>query len=465
MVYRLFKRYMHFYHDSIYYRKVHTIGAENIPEHCPLMIVSNHQNSVCDPLALLFSIKTRRERKVRIISRADVFNKPVANRFLRWLGILPAYRLAVDGIEYLENNTDTFEAVEEELLQNGTVIMYPEGKHQDKRWLGAFSTGYLHIVFEAARKSNFEKELFVLPSCNHYSDYYNTKEDVLIKYGTPISIAPFYELYKTKPRTAQRQVNALVREQIEALMLNIQDLENYDAIDYLRNTYGCMFAEQKGLKPRHLPDKLLSDRELCAKLSKLRETNEQDLQEVYEKARILRDKTERYNINDRDFDKTYHPLKMCLIGLLFIIGIPFFILGCLPNMAIVFAPNSLTSRIKDPMLHSSIRFGIGAVVTIPILYLSMFFLMWKVITGSLLVALLYVAFLPALGSFAARYKESFRLWRSEWRFYMFLGQGKLFDLIALRSNIHQSLNYLLNRKPYTLRLQKSRFRSRSAYAD
>ncbi|MDL2315268.1 1-acyl-sn-glycerol-3-phosphate acyltransferase [Bacteroidales bacterium OttesenSCG-928-C19] len=441
--YRIFKQYVHLYHDTIYYRKTYTVNSENIPQDCPLMIVSNHQNSICDPLALLFTLKSRKKRKTRIISRADVFNRPVANKFLRWLGILPAYRIAVDGMEYLENNIDTFETAEEELLNNGTIIIYPEGKHQNKRWLGEFSSGYLRIVFEAAKKSNFEKEIFILPSCNHYSNYYDSKEDVLIKYGTPISIAPFYELYKTKPRTAQKQVNALVREQVGELMLNITDLENYKAFDYLRNTYGVKYAKEKGFNPEKLPEKLLSDKQLYTELENLKEKNNETLQNIYDNTRILEEKTKELNINDRNFDKKYYPWKMCFEGAVFVLLAPLFFLGCLPNVMVVFAPSSLTKKVKDPMLHSSIKFGIGVFFTIPVLYSLTFFLIWKVITGSLIFSLICLFFLPALGAFAVNYKQAFAHWQSEWRFYKLLGKGELFDLISLRRNTYQLLDNLL----------------------
>ncbi|MDR0367881.1 MAG: 1-acyl-sn-glycerol-3-phosphate acyltransferase, partial [Bacteroidales bacterium] len=92
--YRLFKRYARFFHDHIYYRKVYSVYPENIPQHCPLMIVSNHQNSLCDPLGLLLSIRSRKERKHKVIARGDVFQNKIADKILRWMGLLPAYRLS-----------------------------------------------------------------------------------------------------------------------------------------------------------------------------------------------------------------------------------------------------------------------------------------------------------------------------------------------------------------------------------
>ncbi|MDR2038544.1 MAG: 1-acyl-sn-glycerol-3-phosphate acyltransferase [Bacteroidales bacterium] len=437
--YRIFKKYVGFFHDHVYYRKVYAVNTENIPEKCPLMIVSNHQNSLCDPLGLLLTVKGRRERKHKVITRADVFNKPLANRLLRWLGLLPAYRMSVDGEESLVHNTDTFEVSEEELLNDGTIIIFPESGHQDKRWLGKFSSGYLHILFEAARKSDFKKELFVLPSCNHYSNYFDIQEDMVIKYGTPISIAPFYELYKTKPRTAQRQVNALVRQQVSDLMLNITDLDNYKAIDYLRNTYGVKYAKSKGLNPTKLPEKLLADKQLFADLEHLKEKDDHLVQQIYRDTLTLGEKIKQLRLNDWNFDRKYNPWKMLSKGVLFALLFPLFIFSLIPNILVLYAPGMVTSKVKDPMLHSAIKIVISLLFTMPVLYLSIFAITWM-LTNSFLIASIYVFCLPFLGVFVWHYAKTWKAWLSEFRFHKLSKNKKLDDLISLRTNLYESLD-------------------------
>ena len=111
---------------------------------------------------------------------------------------------------------------------------------------------------------------------------------MLVKFGTPISLQPYYELYKTKPRTAQREVNKLVREQISGLMLDIRDLDNYDAIDFIRTTYGIDYAKKNGVDPDDLPNRLLSDKELVAKLADAKSADENGMNQLYQEARDLK---------------------------------------------------------------------------------------------------------------------------------------------------------------------------------
>lgn len=440
--FKLFSRYLRFFHNVIYYRKVYWINTENIPEEGPLMIVSDHQNCLSDALALLMAIfRSRKKRQHRILSRADVF-KPIVSKPLRWLGIMPAFRMEYDGAETLSNNTDTFNESEEELLQDGTLIIYPEAGHQDKRWLGTFSYGYTRLIFNAAAKGNFEKEMFILPSCNHYSDYFNPREDVLIKFGTPISLAPFYELYKTKPRTAQRQVNALVREQISSMMLDITDLENYEAIDYIRNTYGNGYARKKGSDPDKLPEKLLADKQLFAALQTEKEEDEERVTTIYNDARRLEQETKRLKINDADFEKRTSVGKLFLQGIGLLLLSPLFLLACITYVPIHYAPRIPTRKLTDMMFYSGIYFAFSILISIPIMYAVTFALVW-IVTKSALIALIYLICLPFLGIFAGTFLKYIKRWWSTLRFRSLLKQGKLSELSLLRDRMFASIDELL----------------------
>ncbi|NDV84498.1 1-acyl-sn-glycerol-3-phosphate acyltransferase [Bacteroides sp. 51] len=443
-LFNLFKGYMRFCHDHFYYKKVYWVGTENIPEGCPLMVVSHHQNCLSDALGVLFSIKNREDRQLRILSRADVF-KPVFEKALRWLGIMPAFRLEYDGADSLSNNSYTISESGDELLEDGVVIIYPEAGHQDKRWMGTFSLGYLHIIFEAAKKSNFEKEMFIIPSCNHYSDYFDPREHFLVKYGEPISLKPYYELYQTKPRTVQRQVNALVREKINELMLNITDLENYEAIDYLRNTYGIDYAKQNGFNPEVLPEKLLADKMLYAELDNLKNIYPEEVQVIYENTCELKEKSEEMGIGDRSFAKRPNTCTLFLKGFGFILLFPLFILGCIPNYFVWLLPTLATRRIKDRMFHSGIHYAAMMLITMPFFYLLTFALLW-IFTKSVIITLVYILCFPFLGIFAWNYVKQWKLWRSDVRFKYLFGQGKLNAIIELRTHIYNSLDKLLKGK-------------------
>ncbi len=439
--FKLFKAYIRFFHGRLFYKKTYWLHTERIPAHGPLMVVSDHQNGLSDVLGVLMSIAHRDKRKVRVMARADVF-KPPFRKALRWLGLIPAYRLAFDGEESLANNAASFEEIEYELLHDGTVLLYPEAGHQDKHWLGQFSLVYLHILFEAARKTGFQKEMFVLPSCNHYSDYFHAREKMLVCYGTPISLVPYYELYQTRPRTAQRQVNQLVRQQISDMMLNITDLEHYAAIDFLRETYGVDYAHRKGLDPDNLPQKLEADKMLVRRLDEVKDIDEASVLALYADVERYRQELDALRVADRDFRHPANDASLVGKGVLFALLLPLFLVSCVPNIGIYYAPHLITKRVKDRFLHSGFDFGVTALVSAPLLYLLTSGIVW-VATGSLCIALIVLACLPLLGLFMYHYMKHFKAYRAQLRFHRLWRKGLLADAAGQRESIHHTLDHLL----------------------
>lgn len=394
-IYRIFRSYLRFFYNHVQYSKVYLIGIENIPSNnTPLLIACNHQNCMNDPLGLVLSFS---DRKPSILARADIFESSTfANKFLRSIGLLPAFRMMVDGEEAMKKNEQSFQITERQLANGNTIIIFPEGMHQNRHWLGAFSSGYTKMAFEAAKMNNFEKDLLVLPVCNHYSNYYGIRNQLVLKFGKPISVQQFFELYQTKPRTAQRQLDALVREQIENLMLNITDDNNYPAIDFLRNTFGIQFAKSNNLNPNKLPQKLEADKLLFTKLETAKSSNPTMVEKLYEATSNYQSNLEQISVSDTEVE-TNTSLFSAVVQLTIsaFLTIITFVLA-LPNILLYIAPMPIIKRLKDKMFESSIRYGLSVLLTIPLIYGGTFLAVG--LTLNFYLATLCVVLLPAMGA-------------------------------------------------------------------
>ena len=63
--------YFQFVNSGLYFRKEHLVGIEKVPiDGTPLVIVSNHQNCLNDPLSLAMNLT---DRRINFIARANVF--------------------------------------------------------------------------------------------------------------------------------------------------------------------------------------------------------------------------------------------------------------------------------------------------------------------------------------------------------------------------------------------------------
>lgn len=444
LVARVLRRYLGFVNNNIYWRKIYVEGRDNVPtDGNPTVLVQNHQNCLIDPLSLVFILS---DRMPRYLARASVFKNPILGKAIRWLGALPTYRMKVDGLSAVSKNKGTLDEVANSLRHGETVVLYPEGQHQNKRWLGAFSQAYLKMAFGAAEESGFEREIFVLPSAHHYSYYLGVRGDMMVMFAKPISLAPYYELYKEQPRQAMREVNDLVRAEIERMMLNITDLDNYKEIDFIRtSSYGDKFALAGGHNPKILPEKLAADKNLVAALDAAKVNNPEEVEQIYHLAKELRKGVKKLGITEHHLAAPHTKGGLLWRWLVMLVALPV-ALFALGNSLLVFLVPALVNKlaIKDKQFWGSINLGTILLVTYPLCGIVPTIVM--LCCGHLLSALGWLLVFTLSIIFAWDYgKEALNLIRHT-RVVCGKKQSKLTALRTLRSELHNRLDSLLGTK-------------------
>ena len=382
---------------------------------------------------------------MNFLARANVFKNPVFNKALRGMGLLPAYRMGYDGLSEVHKNQETFADAGHAINDGETLMLYPEAGHQDKRWLGTFKIGYLRIAFAAAEQSGFEKDIMILPSCNHYSNYFHARTDMIIKFGKPISLKPYYEQYKESPRETMMAINKIVRNTIKEMMLHIDDVENYDAIDFLReNGYGKRYAKSHGFKFNYLPSRLLSDQSLVNALDKAKESNPKEMTQVYGDTLKLSEGISMLGIRDWLFERNpgIGAVLLRAAGLLALL--PLFVASIIPTGLLFVIPRIfLKKMIKDQMFVSSFNVAVSVFVSVPVCMLVPTILLWVYL--GFWWGLGYALLFPVMFILAWNYMKIFMKFVGTCKFIKKSNRNEIRKLRELRKSIFSRLDSLIDK--------------------
>ncbi len=430
--YRILKPFVRLVENKMLYTDTRVIGKENVPETgSSVLIASDHQNGLCDAIGILMAVD---DRKVHFMVRADIFSiNPLTTKLFYSLGLLPAFRLQYQGSDSLDKNTDSFNKMESILLEGNSIGIFPEACHQDGHWLGGFSYGYTRMAFEAAEKDGFSKEIFILPACNHYSEYSGLRNKAIYRFGTPVSLKPYYELYKTKPRTAQREVNKLVRQQISDMMLNVEDAENYASIDFLRqNGYGRHYAASLGLDPDDIEQKLEADKKLVSALS--------GKDAPYDKVNSYISDLDGVGCDDRQVEKNPGMLSVLCRAVLALILLPIAVFCVWPSLVSWFVPRHITKKNGDMMMFSTIALAANVLLIFPLATVINLVAGWIVV--GVWAGILWALSIPLLCMFEWDYIAFVRTLAKDFR-YLISGEDKKRSLSDKRKEIFTDFDTLL----------------------
>lgn len=439
---KTFRTYLQYINSGLYFRREHIIGLENVPiDGTPLVVVSNHQNCLNDPLCVCLKLT---DRRMNFLARANVFKNPLFNKVLREMGLLPAYRMSHEGFGAIANNQSTLDAAGKALTDGETVMLYPEADHQDKHWLGNFKIGYLRIAFDAAEQMGFKQDVMILPSCNHYSNYFHARTDMLIKFAEPISLMPYYEQYKAQPRETMVQINTLVRNTIQQMMLHVEDLEHYSQIDFIRESdYSKRYAIKNGFKHNFLPSRLRSDQRLVDALQTAYQEHPEQMEEVYKDVAELSGEYERLGIRDWLFVHDAGIGALLLRGLGLLLLLPLFILSIIPTGLLFLIPKIFLNRlIKDQMFVSSFNVGASAFISVPLCLIIPVIVIW-ILYGFWWALGYFVAF-PVMFILAWNYMRMFQKFKGTRAYVAGRNRVAITRLRKLRQSIHSRLDEYLN---------------------
>jgi 1-acyl-sn-glycerol-3-phosphate acyltransferase len=427
--YALVKSFAGFWHNKIFYRKVITLGRENINPGDHLIFAPNHQNALMDALAVLFT----QEGQLVFLARADIFKKKTIAAILYFLKILPVFRIR-DGFRSLKGNDEIFTKTIDVLKSKNGLVILPEGDHAGFRRLRQLKKGICRVAFQTAEATSYSLNIKIIPVGLEFSNYSRYRQVLTVIYGKPIEVSEFYDLYKTSPEIALNELRTKISGEMKRIMVHIESEEDYEALDELRTVINGKYSDEIKFT------KLFRDRILINKMNLLKTSDPALYGRICSLSLAVKKKAEELHTSYRLLEKKKHPLGWLIAGVLgLIITFPLFIFGNIFNLTFLEIPNLQIRKIRDVQFHSSIRYGISLILAI--VFLPVYLFLSIIIFSSWWEGLLIFVSLPLSGLFAWNYYLEYRRIIGGFRIRKFMkNKNKEFDL--LRKNHTELLNLI-----------------------
>lgn len=421
--YWVFKQYVRFI-DWIIHNKTVLIGTSNIPKNKPLVFAPNHQNALSDPMAILLHTKLQPVW----LARADIFKKGIITFSLRFLKIMPVYRMR-DGKDQLAKNDKTFSDSIKVLEKNLALALFPEAAHSGKRQMLAHKKAVPRIVFMAEEKAENNLDIHIVPIGIYYSSYWKFNRTVIVNFGQPIRVNNFLNEYKSNPNAATLTLRNSLRDAIEPLTVNINSVNYYKDFEKIRDIYGRHFS-QRFDKKYSTVNRFKSDQFLTKKLDELAIDSKEEIDAITKSVGEYSKLLKKHKLKSWLIENpTNNFLMIALNKLVLLLGLPLFLFGLIFNAIPFFTTDIFTrKKIKDRAFWSTFFLASG-ILFFPIVYLLELWAVSALLPGIGL-KFLFLISLPLSGKIAFAWYIIFQ---------KTVGRGRLFFMTLFQKDQYGKL--------------------------
>lgn len=328
------------------YRRFEVHGQENLPKEGALIFGVNHSNTLMDALVVL---ATSRHKKV-FMARGDIFANPIVAKILKFLRILPLFRIR-NGVAAVRNNSDSMEQAVDVVRDKVGLYMFPEGRHRTKHSLLQLSKGIFHIALDSNKEFGKEKPVYLVPVGIEYGDYFRYRSTCMVNFGEAINVTDFINnCTEENEAVLMNQLRAMLGERISKLITFIPDDEDYDA------TWEIVKMKNEK-RVGGLYKKMLRNRDTVAKIQEYKEQSPEEAKKLFDKVLEFSKHRVEQKISVTSTAKRRPLLNSLWKILLAIVGLPYFLASSVVT-AIAWIPALiLKSKLKDKAWSNTICFG------------------------------------------------------------------------------------------------------------
>ncbi|MFK7756338.1 MAG: 1-acyl-sn-glycerol-3-phosphate acyltransferase [Flavobacteriales bacterium] len=374
----------------LFYRNLHVRNAAQLNEtQAPVLLISNHQNALMDPLLCCITSP----KQLNFLTRADVFKKPWAKKILFSLNMLPVYR-PHDKVNILESNAPTFKESLRRLENNQVISLFPEGTHQPDQNLKPFKKGAARLVgdlFDSGSHSKF----IIQPVGLHFTNIMHSGYPGFAHFGEQVEVhASELDLVQENRSKMVLALTTRLQQILQKYVVHIDEDELYTKKLFVFRAlqWSNLFSKRKS----NLLEFKALELELDQHLTKLDGFSDEELEQV-EKSSF--DTPALVLAANKQLRKKFGRKLLALI--------PIYIIGMLSVAIPYFIGRALSAKmVKDVCFTSTAKIVLGAVLT-PLWWIGLFMILlpFMHIWG----AALSLVILIFCGAIFLKYHTSYRI--------------------------------------------------------
>jgi len=201
-----------------FFKKIILTGLENLPKDKSVILAANHPTAFVEPCILAAQL----DRPLYFLVRGDYFRKPVYNFILRTLHMLPIFRRMDGNFSDLKNNVKILDACSDALAEKKTIMILAEGRTKHEKRLRPIQKGTARLAFSTLHKHP-NLPLVVVPVSVNFTNSLKWRSQVMIHFGEPIEVKPFYDQFSTKPAEAVNSFTQTIHDELKKFIIHVNE--------------------------------------------------------------------------------------------------------------------------------------------------------------------------------------------------------------------------------------------------
>ena len=422
-----------------FFRRISSQHVNNIPTDTPVIFVSNHPNTMIDPLV----VGTTCNRKLFFFAKSTLFNNFFSKWLLPKLQLVPVYRRQDDPSQ-TNKNQDTFEKGFQILKNNGAFLIFPEGVSTGERTLSKIKTGAARIGFGAMVKNDWALDITMIPVGLSYSNAIKFKSNVIVRYGSPISLKEFRDQYDLNEFNVVNQLTQQIETALTKLTTNVNDLASEEIVSALELIYKKELMTDLGLDLKNKSDDFSATKGLVNGVEWYFKNKPERVEEFKEKFQNYKNHLSLLKLKDEFLDPTNKSITLferIQIITYLTLGFPIYLYGVINNIIPYKLPRLIAkqfARSKSEIAPTKLITGIGIFV----IYYILEILIFSLVFNNQLLTIIYISSLIPSGNFVLSYIFKIRKYRQHLRFLTIFYQKRylMYQIIEERQALIKFIN-------------------------